>query len=73
MVLRSFCYQQNQKYNSMDISFFISDLNVKRFSGHFMKNNRKRQINKILEKKKIITNGNKLYVKWKGYDQSFNS
>ena len=39
-----------------------------------MKKNYKRLINKNSEQKKIIKRkGDKLYVKWKGYDSSFNS
>ena len=37
-----------------------------------MKKNCKRQIKKNLELKKVIRRkGNQLYVKWKGYDNSF--
>ena len=39
-----------------------------------MRKNYKRLIRKSLELKKVIKKkGNKLYVKWKGYDNSFNS
>ena len=39
-----------------------------------METNYKRLINKNSEYKKIIKRkGDKLYVKWKGYDNSFNS
>ena len=41
----------------------------KKFWEVFMKKSCKRLIKKNLELKK----GNKLYVKWKGYDNSFNS
>ena len=48
---------------------------VKKLLGHFMKKNYKRKTNqkefrieKVLRRK-----GDKLYVKWKGYDNSFNS
>ena len=40
----------------------------------FMKNNCKKLIKKNLELKKILkTKGNKSYVKWKEYNNSFNS
>ena len=40
----------------------------------FMKKNCKKQIKKSLDLKTVIkTNGDTLYVKWKGYDNSFNS
>ena len=39
-----------------------------------MKKNCKRQINKKFRIEKVIKKkGDKLYVKWKGYDSSFNS
>ena len=39
-----------------------------------MKKNCKKQIKKNLEQKKVIKRkGDKLYVKWKAYDSSFNS
>ena len=44
---------------------------VKKLLDNFMKKNYKRQkfrIEKIIKKK-----GDELYVKWKGYDRSFNS
>ena len=38
-----------------------------------MKKNCKKRINKNLELKVIKKKGNKLYIKWKGYNNSFNS
>ena len=38
-----------------------------------MKKNCKKLISKNLGQKKILKKGDKLYVKWKGYDNSFNS
>ena len=38
----------------------------------FIKKNSKRQTKKNLERKIIKRKGNKLYVKWKGYDNSLN-
>ena len=38
-----------------------------------MKKNCKKQIKKNSELKMIRRKGDKLYVKWKGYDNSFNS
>ena len=49
-------------------------LMVKKLLAHFMKKNCKKtnqnefRIEKVIKKK-----GDKLYVKWKGYDSSFNS
>ena len=45
-------------------------LMVKKLFEHFMKKNCKRLIKKNFEKV-IKRNGVKLYVKWKGYDDSF--
>ena len=47
-------------------------LMVKILLEHFMKNNFKKQIKKNLEKV-IQKKGDKVYVKWKGYDNSFNN
>ena len=55
-------------------TYFISDLNGKEIVGTFykkalQKTNRKNfRVEKVIKRK-----GNKLYVKWKGYDNSFNS
>ena len=38
-----------------------------------MKKNCKKLVNKNLEQKKYLKKGNKLYVKWKEYDNRFNS
>ena len=38
-----------------------------------MKKNCKKLVNKNLEQKKHLKKGNKLYVKWKEYDNHFNS
>ena len=41
---------------------------------HFMKKNCKKTNKKQFRVEKVIKKkGNKLYVKWKGYDNSFNS
>ena len=47
---------------------------VKKLLEHFMKKDYKRLINKNLKQKKVIERkGDKLHVKWKGYDNLFNS
>ena len=38
-----------------------------------MQKNCKKLVNKNLEQKKHLKKGNKLYVKWKEYDNRFNS
>ena len=45
---------------------------LRKLLEHFMKKNYKKQINKDLGQKKSLKKGSKLYVKWKGYDNSFN-
>ena len=57
----------------MDICYY-SDLNGKGIAETFLrkriatKQTKKNRIEKVIKRK-----GNKLYVKWKGYDNSFNS
>ena len=49
-------------------------LMVKKLLEHFMKNNCKKIDEQEFRMEKVIKKkGNKLYVKWKGYDSSFNS
>ena len=60
--------------NTVPWAYVINDLNGEQIIGTFyekelQKTNRKKfGIEKVLQK-----NGHKLYVKWKGYDNSFNS
>ena len=53
--------------NTVPLTYVISDLNGEEIVGSFYE--------KELQKtnQKVKTKGNKLYVKWKGYDSSFNS
>ena len=47
---------------------------VKKLLEYFMKKNCKKQTKKKIRIDKVIKRKrNKLYVKWKGYDNSFNS
>ena len=56
------------------MTYVISDLNGEEIIGSFYEKELERtnqeefRIEKVLKRK-----GNKLYVKWKGYDDSFNS
>ena len=46
---------------------------VKKLLEHFMKRNCKKQVNRNIRlKKSIKQKETKVYVKWKGYDNSFN-
>ena len=64
----------NKIKNKVPWTYVINDLNDEKIIGSFyekelQKNNQKEfRIEKILKRK-----GDKLYVKWKGYDNSFNS
>ena len=47
---------------------------MKKLPEHFIKKNCTKQIKKNLEQKKYLKKKvDKLYVKWKGYDNRFNS
>ena len=60
--------------NSVPYTYIINDLNSEQIIGAFYEkelqktNQEKFRIEKIIKKK-----GNKLYVKWKGYDNLFKS
>ena len=64
----------NKIKNTVPWTYAISDLNGEEITGRFyekelQKTNQKEfRIEKVLKRK-----GDKLYVKWKGYDNSFNS
>ena len=64
---------KNQK-NTVPCPYMINDLNGEEIIGTFYEkelqktNQEQFRIEKVIKKK-----GNKLYVKWKGYDNSFNS
>ena len=60
--------------NTFPWTYIINDLNDEEIVGTFFEkelqktNQEEFRIEKVIKKK-----GNKLYVKWKGYDNSFNS
>ena len=60
--------------NTVPCTYVISDLNGEKIAGRFYEkelqttNQKDFRIEKVLKRK-----GHKLYVKWKGYDNSFNS
>ena len=60
--------------NTVPWTYVINDLNDEEIIGTFYEkelqktNQQKFRIEKVIKRK-----GNKLYVKWKGYDSSFNS
>ena len=64
----------NKINNTVPWTYAISDMNGEEITGSFYEkelqntNQQKYRIEKIIKRK-----GNKLYVKWKGYNNSFNS
>ena len=55
-------------------TYIISDLNGGKIAGSFYENElQKTSQEKFRTEKVVKRKGNKLYVKWKGYDNSFNS
>ena len=62
--------------NSVQWTYVISDLNGKEIVGTFykkelQKKKKKKNQKKFIVEKVIKRKGDKLYVKWKGYDNSF--
>ena len=58
----------------MPWTYEISDLNEEEIVGSFYEKELQITDQKEFRIKKVIRKkGNKLYVKWKGYDRSFNS
>ena len=71
--LKKFLYLKKVKY-TVPWTYFITDLNGEEIIGTFYEeelqktNQKKFRIEKVTKRK-----GDKLYVKWKDYDNSFNS
>ena len=60
--------------NTVSWRYVISDLNSEEIIGSFYEKELQKTNQKEFRIEKVIKrNGNKLYVKWKGYDNSFNS
>ena len=60
--------------NTVPQTYVISDLNGAKIAGSFYeKELQKTSQEKFRTEKTIKSEGDKLYVKWKGYDHSFNS
>ena len=60
--------------NSVPWTYVIIDLKGEEIVGTFYEKELKKKNQKKFRDEKIINRkGNKLYVKWKGYDSSFNS
>ena len=64
----------NKLKNTVPWTYLINDLNNKEIKGSFYEKELRKTDQKEFRIEKIIEiKGNKLYVKWKGYDNSFNS
>ena len=60
--------------NTVSWTYVISDLKGQEIVGTFYKKELQKTKQKEFRVKKVIKRkGDKLYVKWKGYDSSFNS
>ena len=60
--------------NTATWTYVINDLNGEKIIGTFYENELQRTNQQEFRIEKVIKkNGDKLYVKWKGYDNSFNS
>ena len=59
--------------NTVPWTYIINDLNGQKITGTFYEKELQRTNQKEFRKEKVIRRkGDKLYVKWKGYDNSFN-
>ena len=71
-LVESFCDKKIK--NTVLWSYVISDLNGEEIIGRFYeKKLQKTKQEKFRIKKVIKKKGDELYIKWKGYDHSFNS
>ena len=60
--------------NTVPWTYVINDLNGEKIIGTFYEKELKKTNQKEFRIEKAVRKkGNKLYVKWKGYDNSFNS
>ena len=72
MVRRSFFI--NKIKNTVPWTYAISDLNGEEITGSFYEKELLKTSQKEFRIEKVLKrNGDKLYVKWKGYYNSFNS
>ena len=64
----------NKIQNTVPWTYLINDLNGKEIKGSFYEKELQKTNRKVFRIEKVIKKkGNKLFVKWKGYDNSFNS
>ena len=64
----------NKVKNTVPWTYIINDLKAEEIKGSFYEKELQKTVQKEFRIEKAIKKkGNKLYVKWKGYDDSFNS
>ena len=60
--------------NAVPLTYVIGDLNGEEITGTFYEKKLEKVVQQEFRIEKVIKKkGDKLYVKWKGYDNSFNS
>ena len=60
--------------NTVSWSYVVNDLNGKEIAGTFYENELQKTNQKEFRIEKVIKRkGDKLHIKWKGFDNSFNS
>ena len=59
--------------NTVPWKYVISDLNGQEIIGTFYEKELQKSNQQTFRVEKVTKKGNKLHVKWKGYDNSFNS
>ena len=68
-----FIISKNTVKNTVSWSYVINDLNGEEIVGPFYEKEFQKNNQNKFRIEKVIKKGNKLYVKWRGYDNSFNS
>ena len=64
----------NKVQNTVPWTYLINDFNDEEIKGSFYEKELQKTYQKEFRIEKVIKKeGNKLYIKWKGYDNSFNS
>ena len=63
----------NKIKNTVPWTYVISDLNSEEITGSFYGKELQKTSQKQFRIEKVLKKSDKLYVKWKGYDNSFNS
>ena len=59
--------------NTVPWTYVISDVNGEQITGLFHEKELQKTNQRKFRIEKVIKKGDKLYVKWKGYDSSFNN